>query len=225
MRRPALARLREKKACRVLKNLQTCATLPKGRKLPYGQNNGKKPLSPTNDFAFHKIFAEHKNILMSFLQAVLDLPAEEYEDIEIVDPALQPDYIDDKLCILDVKIYTTKKKIIDVEIQKQHQASIWKRLLYYSAKLIREQVKKGNNYPNINKVITIYITEHILIKENDVYHNHFQLYDKNTKIDYQDSISIHTLELPKIHKPDGTLLYNWMQFINAKEKEQFMEIA
>jgi predicted transposase/invertase (TIGR01784 family) len=155
----------------------------------------------------------------------LDLPSDEYEDIKIVDPSLKREYFDDKLGILDIKIRTTAKKIIDVEIQVRRQAAIWKRLLFYSAKLMLEQVKKGNDYKQINQVITIYIADHILIKENDVYHNNFQLYDKNTKIDYHDSIAIHTLELPKIHKSDGTLLYNWMQFLRAKDKEDFMIVA
>ncbi|MDR2670034.1 MAG: hypothetical protein LBC14_08810 [Desulfovibrio sp.] len=53
----------------------------KGANLPYGKN----PLSPKNDVIFHMVFGEHKNVLTGFLQAVLDLPAEEYEDIKIVD--------------------------------------------------------------------------------------------------------------------------------------------
>jgi predicted transposase/invertase (TIGR01784 family) len=204
-----------------LQNRENRTTLRKGSKKPYG----KKPLSPTNDFIFHKVFAEHKSILISFLQSVLDLPADEYEDIKIVDPSLKREYFDDKLGILDIKVYTTAKKIIDVEIQVRRQAAVWKRLLFYSAKLMLEQVKKGNDYKQINKVITIYIADHILIKDNDIYHNYFQLYDKNTKKDYHDSIAIHTLELPKIHKSDGTLLYNWMQFLRAKDKEDFMIVA
>jgi predicted transposase/invertase (TIGR01784 family) len=185
----------------------------------------KKPLSPKNDFVFHKVFAEHKSILISFLQSVLDLPAEEYQDIQIVDPTLKREYIDDKLGILDIKLYTTTKKVIDVEIQIRRQASIWKRLLFYSARLMLEQIKKGNNYRQINTVITIYIADHILIKENDIYHNNFRLYDKNTKTDYHDSIEIHILELPKIRHSDGTLLGNWMQFFKSQEKEEFMSAA
>ncbi|MDR2124444.1 MAG: Rpn family recombination-promoting nuclease/putative transposase, partial [Desulfovibrio sp.] len=59
---------------------------------------GKKTLlSPKNDFVFHKLFAENTRILISLLQAVLDLPVEEYEYIQVVDPNLKREYIDDKL--------------------------------------------------------------------------------------------------------------------------------
>ena len=39
-----------------------------------------KPLSPTNDFVFKKVFGENMTALEDFLKAVLDLPAEEYRD-------------------------------------------------------------------------------------------------------------------------------------------------
>jgi predicted transposase/invertase (TIGR01784 family) len=181
----------------------------------------KKPLSPKNDFVFHKVFAKNMAVLSGFLQAVLDLPVEEYQGIEVVDPHLEQEYIDDKHGILDIKIHTSTKKIIDVEIQVRRQRSIWKRLLFYSGKLLLEQVKKGNKYEQINKVITIYIADHILIKDNEAYHHKFHLYDENKKIDFPDSIEIHTLELPKVKEYDGSQLCNWMRFFRAKEEEEF----
>ncbi|MDR1396881.1 MAG: Rpn family recombination-promoting nuclease/putative transposase [Desulfarculales bacterium] len=115
----------------------------------------KKPLSPKNDFVFHKIFSENMTALSGFLQAVLDLPPEEYQRLEVVNPNLEREYPEDKLGILDLKIYTATQKIVDVEIQVRRQPSIWKRLLFYSAKLLVEQIKKGSQYQRINRVITI----------------------------------------------------------------------
>jgi predicted transposase/invertase (TIGR01784 family) len=135
------------------------------------------------------------------------------------------EYPDDKLGVLDLKIYTSNKKIIDVEIQVRHQPSIWKRLLFYSAKLLVEQVKKGNQYQQINRVITIYIADHILIRESDAYHNRFRLYDENTHISFPDSIEINVLEIPKATEPDGTPLGDWMQFFRARKEEEFMTIS
>ncbi|MDR1490098.1 MAG: Rpn family recombination-promoting nuclease/putative transposase, partial [Desulfovibrio sp.] len=66
----------------------------------------KKPLSPVNDFVFRKIFGEKVEILRDFLQAVLDLPVEEYQTLTVVDPNLEREYIDDKLGVLDVKVTT-----------------------------------------------------------------------------------------------------------------------
>ena len=48
----------------------------------------KEPLSPKNDFVFKLLFGEQTrlDILQNFLMAVLDLPAEEYGHLVIVDP-------------------------------------------------------------------------------------------------------------------------------------------
>jgi hypothetical protein len=50
--------------------------------------NAPKFFAPTNDFVFKKIFGDERNIdiLADFLQAVLDLPPDEYEHIKLVDP-------------------------------------------------------------------------------------------------------------------------------------------
>jgi len=52
-----------------------------------------KPLSPTNDFVFKKVFGENLTVLEDFLQAVLDLPPEEYRGLTVVDPKLSQDFI------------------------------------------------------------------------------------------------------------------------------------
>ncbi|MDR2892250.1 MAG: Rpn family recombination-promoting nuclease/putative transposase [Deltaproteobacteria bacterium] len=50
---------------------------------------------------FKKVFGENLDILRDFLGAVLDLPAEEYKDLTVLDPNLERAYFDDKLGILD----------------------------------------------------------------------------------------------------------------------------
>jgi hypothetical protein len=54
----------------------------------------QKPLSPKNDFVFRKVFGENMTVLSGFLQAVLDLPVEEYQGIEVVDPHLEREFIE-----------------------------------------------------------------------------------------------------------------------------------
>jgi predicted transposase/invertase (TIGR01784 family) len=183
------------------------------------------PLSPTNDFVFKKIFGENLNILKDFLGAVLDLPAEDYQDLMVVDPNLDREYIDDKLGVLDVKVTTSSGKMLDIEVQVRPQRSIWKRMLFYTSKMIVEQVKSGDHYDRINRAISILIADFVMIKENGAYHNCFRLYDEKTGARFPESLEINTLELPKIQKADGTQLGNWMQFFRATTKEEFMDVS
>ncbi|MDR2893741.1 MAG: Rpn family recombination-promoting nuclease/putative transposase [Deltaproteobacteria bacterium] len=184
-----------------------------------------KPLSPTNDFVFKKIFGENLNILRDFLGAVLDLPTEEYKDLTVLDPNLEREYLDDKLGILDVKVTTGSGKVLDIEVQIKPQRSIWKRMLFYTSKMVVEQVKSGHPYDKINRAISILITDFVMVKENNSYHNCFRLYDEKTEAHFQDSFEINVLEIPKLNTADCTQLGNWMRFFSATTEEDFMNAA
>jgi len=184
-----------------------------------------KPLSPTNDFVFKKVFGENLTVLEDFLKAVLDLPAKEYKGLTVVDPNLDREFVEDKLGVLDVKVNTSTGKVIDVEVQVKPQRSIWKRMLFYTAKMVVEQVKSGYQYDQMNRAISILIADFEMVKENSAYHNRFRLFDENTRARFPDSIEINVLELPKIHEADGTHLGNWLRFFRATTEEDFMTVA
>jgi predicted transposase/invertase (TIGR01784 family) len=178
----------------------------------------------TNDLMFKMLFgdAKNKDIIEDFLKSVLDIPAEEYEQIEITDPNFRQEEIGDKLGILDVKIKTKNEKIIDVEIQVARKTNMRERVLYYISKMIREQIGKSEDFKKIQKVVSIIIAgDHKLIEENDSYHNRFLLHDKNTNSIFSDKIEINTLELLKIPKnSDSTNLWSWLNFLKAKNEEE-----
>jgi predicted transposase/invertase (TIGR01784 family) len=183
------------------------------------------PLSPTNDFVFKKIFTENVKILENFLKEVLDLPADEYQGLAVVDPHLRRASIEDKYGILDVKIRTKSRKTIDVEVQVKAQTAIWKRMQYYTAKMLVEQVKSGDRYDRITRAISILIADFVLLKENDVYHNRFRLYDEKTAAAFPDSIEIDILEIPKVRGEDGSRLGAWLKFFAARTEEEFMKVS
>jgi predicted transposase/invertase (TIGR01784 family) len=185
----------------------------------------QKPLSPTNDFVFKKVFGENMTVLTDFLKSVLDLPDDEYQGLIVVDPHLSRDSMEDKLGILDIKIKTRSRKTIDVEVQVRAQPSIWKRMQYYTANMYVGQVQSGNKYDQLTNAISILIADFVLIKENDEYHNRFRLYDERTKTHFPDSIEVNTLEIPKVRESDRTKLSDWLTFFAAKTEEEFMTVS
>ena len=83
--------------------------------------NNVKILPVKSDIVFRMFFADEKNndYLVGFLKSVLRLPDDEYSNIEIADPYLLPEYIGEKLAIIDIKLYTKNRKVIHIEIQLQ----------------------------------------------------------------------------------------------------------
>ena len=81
-------------------------------------------MSPKIDFVFKLIFGDEKNkdLLIAFLSAVLGVPAEDFEGIEIINTELLREFAEDKKGILDVRVKTKQGKQIDIEIVKRHVA-------------------------------------------------------------------------------------------------------
>ena len=191
-------------------------------------NAGKIYLSPKNDLIFKLIFGSQKNIeiLIGFLQSVLDLPANEYDHIELVNTHLQPEMIGDKEGILDIKLHTKNKNIIDIEIQVKTVPDMRERVVFYASKMITEQIKRGEIYNKIKRAISIVITNFRLINDSESYHNRYRLYDKKTGSQFTDVIEICILELIKLpEENDESDLWDWLKFINSESEEECKVIA
>ncbi|MDR0805014.1 MAG: Rpn family recombination-promoting nuclease/putative transposase, partial [Oscillospiraceae bacterium] len=190
----------------------------------------KSLLPPKSDFVFKRIFGDVRNtdILTDFLQSVLELPAEDYEEVSVVDPHLNKDSGEDKYGILDVKVRTKTGKIIDVEIQRRDFPNIEERILFYTSKMLLGQIGSGDDYRKIKQVISILITNYELYKD-ERYHHRFKLRDDETGILFTRLLEVNTLELPKLpalpSDDDRTKLYEWLRFIKVENREELEMIA
>jgi predicted transposase/invertase (TIGR01784 family) len=194
------------------------------------QNNpNQKPLLALKyDVVFRSFFAdEHdKESLTSFLKSVLRLPEDDYDEIEITDPHLQRDFNDDKLAIIDVKLRTKSKKTIHIEIQLKVTEEFRNRIVYYASKLITEQISDSDKYRDINRVISIVITDENFVKDSGKYHHRFVFADIEAGVELTDLVEFHTLELRKLPEvADGSKLYDWASFINAETEEELAMVT
>ena len=182
----------------------------------------EKPLSPRYDVVFKSIFGEkHVTVLSDFLQTVLALPAEEFQGIQMLNPYLFPLREGGKLGILDLRVKTRNGNNVHIELQVSSQPSIWKRIEYYNASLLIDQLSAGDDYDKICPAITILISYPVLIKENDKLHHVFLRYDKVEQICLPGSTEIHVLEVQKVQKRDDSPLANWLQFFAAETEEDY----
>ena len=189
---------------------------------------GKTILSPRSDFVFKRIFGNQANadILAEFLLSVLSLSKNEYDTLTIIDPHLNRMATDGKMSILDVKLRTRTGKIIDIEINISPMSEMRERIIYYTARMITEQMEKGDRYSAIKKVVSIVITDYVMVNENKKYHNRYTMFDKINDSEFTDIIEIDTLELPKLAAGgDGSALSDWMQFLKSQTEEELTMLA
>lgn len=93
-------------------------------------------INPKIDFAFKKIFGsnESREILISFLNAMLYAGEQVIEDLEIIDPYLVGQIFGSKDTYLDVKARINDGRTVIIEMQVLNVPTFGKRVLYNAAK-------------------------------------------------------------------------------------------
>ena len=189
-------------------------------------------LKPLNDFIFKKLFGEKGDepVLIAFLNAVLKKTRkEEIKEIVIKDnKELTKELINDKTGRIDVRATTVKGEEIDIEVQIKDQNNMDKRTLFYWSKLYLEGIKKGGDYKELNKVITINLLDFEYL-ETKQYHSSFHLWEDEQK-DYMltDLVEIHFIELPKFRALQNkdfkeSSLQRWLAFLEKDINKNMLE--
>jgi len=177
---------------------------------------------PKNDIAFKKIFADerHKDVLISFLNAILDFKGnKEIVDIEILNPYQVPKIEELKETILDIRAKNKNGESFIVEMQKKDLGDFAKRSLYYTSKAYISQLDKGLNYDKLKKVYFIGILNFSMF-DNPNYISRHLILDKDTLKQEIDDFEFTFIELPKFNKKLNeleTVLDKWIYFIKEAQ--------
>ena len=197
-------------------------------------NNEKEvemlPLS--NDYVFKRIFGKGGNekILKSLLEAILKI---KIQKIEVKNPEIPKEAIDEKLSILDIRAEINEDTIIDIEMQVGNTTAIDRRLVVYNAKLIAGEIKVSEKYQKAKDTIVICIINDYVLKRNAYLSLAMLKYEKTEDIRYvnmgyeqEDSYltkmtKYYIIELPKFKKKKpkvADLLEKWLYVIGGDQK-------
>ena len=186
-----------------------------------------KYLDPKADLTFKKIFGEHKNLVISLLNALLPLKDDErVESIEYWPAEKIPDRTEaEKYSIVDVCCKDNKKREFIVEMQMTWTESFKKRVLLNASKAYVAQTEKGMNYAGLQPVYALnFVNARFLEDVDDYYHYYHLVHDKYTDR-VIDGLHLVFVELPKF-KPttfaERKMQVLWLRFlteINEKTKE------
>lgn len=182
-----------------------------------------KFVNPRNDVAFKKIFGneEHKEILISFLNAVLDLTGEkEIQEIDLLNPYQAPRLEALKYTLLDVRAKDKRGVTFIVEMKVSHAEGLRKRFTYYASKAYVAQIERGDEYPKLNQVIFIGILN---FNEFDTPHYVTRIQLLNTATAQQElkDLEFNFVELPKFTKTEPeleTILEQWLFFLKHADE-------
>ena len=191
-------------------------------------------VSPKVDYAFKKIFGseESKDILISFLNAIIYNGEKIIESLTIINPFNPGKVMSLKDTYLDVKAVLFDNSIVVIEMQVASMSGFSKRVMYNLVKGYINQLKKGEDYLLLRPAIAVTITDFILFKNQknqkkkvDVI-NTFVFKHREQNWEYPDEeLKLIFVELPKFKKSLSeleTLADKWIYFL--KETANLDEI-
>lgn len=175
-------------------------------------------ISPKTDFGFKRIFGspQSKNILISFLNALLYDGESVIANLEILDPYQMPRLYGLKDSFLDVKAQLASGTFVIIEMQVIYLEGFEKRILYNAAKGYTIQLGTGQSYTMLLPVIALTIVDFTLFPSIERPITHFVLKERTDLLNYPFSdIELVFVELPKFHKQIDeveTLTEQWVSF-------------
>ncbi|MEG3846300.1 Rpn family recombination-promoting nuclease/putative transposase [Microcoleus sp. herbarium19] len=187
-------------------------------------------ISAKTDFGFKKIFGspQSKEILISFLNAMLYNAEPTIEDLEIIDPYTAPSVTGLKDSYLDVKAKITGNTTVIIEMQVLNVEAFTKRVVYNAAKTYATQLRPREGYSKLNPLIALTITDFILFENTEKILSHFVFKELEENFEYYNrEIELVFVELPKFNKEleqVENLIQSWIYFIkNAPQFEEMPE--
>ncbi|NJR25898.1 MAG: Rpn family recombination-promoting nuclease/putative transposase [Richelia sp. CSU_2_1] len=176
-------------------------------------------INPKLYLAFTKIFGskESREILMSFLNAILYAGEPMVEDLEIIDAYSAGEIFGSRDTYLDAKARIKDGRTALVEMQVLNVPKFRKRVLYNAAKTYALQLRRADRYQRLRPVIALNITDFEMFPDRSEVISRFAFKETQRLFDYPDSeIELVFIELPKFNKELSeltTLTDKWIYFV------------
>jgi len=177
---------------------------------------------------FTSMFTHPNNkdrVLLAFIRHYFRRPDIISDDINVSDPRLAIDERGEKYPVVDIRI-TMPGLIAHLEMQLQIYGDTRDRILYYHSRILGGELKEGDKYKDIRKLITLCITNAELIHESPDYYNTFMMRDDKHGVTLTEISKIDVLELSKIpEKCDDSPEWIWGSLFKADEEDEFDMLA
>ena len=183
-----------------------------------GAEGHERYINPYTDFGFKKLFGTelNKDLLISFLNALLSGKKKEIKDLSYLNSEHLGDGYGDRRAVFDVYCETEDGGRFIVEMQKAEQAYFKDRSVYYSTYAIREQAPKGPWDYHLEDVYTVGLLNFTFPSDEypaDSFVHEVKLKDNEDNHIFYDKLTFIYLEMPKFTKTEDelvTMFDKWM---------------
>lgn len=179
-------------------------------------------LRPTADLTFKRIFGEHKNLVISLINALLPLSGEdEVQEVEYLPAELVPELPTGKNSIVDVRCKDGNGRHFRVEMQTIWSPAFMQRVLFNASKVYVNQIEKNKDFRATQPVYSLNILNDTYMNgteyADEYIHNYSIVHEKHTD-KVIEGLHFTFVELPKFH-PSTTaekkMTILWLKFLTT----------
>ena len=174
-------------------------------------------LDPKNDLTFKRIFGEHPDLLMGFLNALMPLsPDRLIQEIEYLPAEQVPDIIGKKNSLVDVKCKDKSGRVFIIEMQMLWTDDFMNRIVFNAGKAYVRQLDRKKSYHLLQPVYTLAILNENYDHQTDRFYHHYAIINKDNTNEVIEGLEFVLIELPKFQSEkwgERKMASLWLRFL------------
>jgi len=174
-------------------------------------------LDPKNDLTFKRIFGEHPDLLIGFLNALMPFSADQLiEEVEYLPAEQVPDIIGKKNSIVDVKCKDKSGRVFIVEMQMLWTDDFMNRIVFNASKAYVRQLDKNKGYHLLQPVYTLAILNENFDHKSEKFYHHYGIVNRENTDEVIDGLEFVLIELLKFKSEkwsERKIAALWLKFL------------
>ena len=189
---------------------------------------GEIKYNMTNDYMFRALFQQNTIALKGLLSSLLHMPPEDILSVEIMNPIVIGETINDKEFRLDIKAVLNHYQQINLEMQVVNRHDWPERSIGYLSRMYNS-LQKGDQYINVKPAVHVGILNFSPFDGEPIFYSRNVLMDMNKHRIYSDKFQVNVLELKQIElATEEDKKWNldfWAKLFKARTWEELKMIA
>lgn len=174
-------------------------------------------LNPKADLTFKKVFGEHPDLIISFLNAMLpfETAEEEITEVEYMNPELVPQNPLRKDSIVDVRCKDAQGRQFIVEMQMMWTSAYRQRVLFNASKAYVSQLEVGKDYELLQPVYSLNLVNDTFDGSDRYYHD-YRIVEIEETSQVIEGLRFIFVELPKFtpkNYGDKKMQVLWLRYL------------
>lgn len=174
-------------------------------------------LDPRADLTFKRIFGEHKDLVISLLNALLPLDDDHLvKSVEYIPVEMVPENPLKKNSIVDVRCHDQDGRQFLVEMQMIWSKEFMQRVLFNASKAYVRQLDKKEDYNLLQPVYSLNLVNDVFMDDIPEYYHHYDIVNVEHTDKRIEGLHLIFVELPKF-KPhtfsERKMQILWLRFL------------